>query len=134
VAIFGVGAFFDNTTDVSEDFLRKGIACVGWAQRAAPALHELLRRIQTGDIIYIKAHPPGRDLIVKAVGLVTKDTIREHRKLGRGVTVRWIWRGNEVFHEAKNERYNVRNNTLYQEMSPVIQTSVLNLLLARIRL
>jgi hypothetical protein len=52
--------------------------------------------------------------------------------LGQGVPVRWIWRGNEVFREAQNERYNVRNNTLYEEMSPAMQTRILDLLLARI--
>jgi hypothetical protein len=134
VAIFGVGAFFYGTTDVSEDFLRRGVACVGWPKGDAPALHELLRHVRTGDIVYIKAHPPGRKrLFVKAVGVVTKDTVRNHGDLGRGVRVRWIWRGpKKVFREAKNERYNVRNNTLYEELSPVIRASVLNLLLERV--
>ena len=133
MAVFGIGAFFNGTTDVSGRFLKQGVACVGWGERDAPALHKLLGRIRAGDIVYIKAHPPGRDLIVKAVGIVTEDTIMDREKLGRGVGVRWVWRGNKVFHEAKNERYNVRSNTLYEEFSPVILTSVLNLLLSRIQ-
>ena len=132
MAIFGVGAFYDGTTDVTDDFLAGGVACVGWAEQDAPALHKLLARIQVGDIVYIKAHPPGRDLIVKAVGIVTGDSIANHGNLGQGVPVRWVWRGNEVFREAQNERYNVRNNTLYEEMSPAMQTRILDLLLARI--
>ena len=133
MAIFGVGAYYDGTTDVSDEFIARGAACVGWSQGDAPALHKLLGRIQVGDIVYIKSHPPGRDLTVKAVGIVTANAITDYENLGRGVAIRWIWRGNEVFHEAENERYNVRNNTLYEEMSPVIQTSVLDLLLARMR-
>lgn len=138
MAIFGIGAFFDGRTDVSEDFLRQGIACVGWSQVEAPPLHKLLRRIRTGDIIYIKAHPPGRDLTVKAVGIVTDDTINNY-DLGRaepcrGVSVRWIWHGNpEVMHEGDDEINNVRSNTLYEEMSPRVQAAVLSLLFSRIR-
>jgi hypothetical protein len=132
VAIFGVGAYYDNERDVTQAFLDQGVACVGWPERDAPALYTLLRRVQTGDIVYVKAHPPGRELIVKAVGIVTEDAVREHPDLGRGIRVRWMWTGNEVFHEADNERYNVRNNTLYEEMSPAFRTNVLNLLLMRI--
>jgi hypothetical protein len=132
VAVFGVGAFYDGSRDVSLSFIEQGIACVGWSEQDAPALHSLLRRIQTGDIVYIKAHPPGRELIVKGVGVVTDDVVRDYGDLGRGVHVRWVWRGNEVFPEAENERYNVRNNTLYEEMSPAVKTSVLNLLLGMI--
>ena len=102
MAVFGVGAYFDGTRDVSPEFLEQGVACVGWSERDAPALHNLLRRIQTGDIVYIKAHPPGRELIVKGIGIVTDDVVGNHGDLGRGVRVRWIWRGNEVFHEADN--------------------------------
>jgi hypothetical protein len=132
MAIFGVGAYYDGERDVTDAFLAEGIACVGWPEHDAPALHTLLRRVQIGDIAYIKAHPPGRELIVKAVGIVTQDAVREHAELGRCIQVRWIWTGNEVFHEADNERYNVRNNTLYEEMSPAFRTNVLNLLLSRV--
>ena len=90
MAIFGVGAFYDGTTDVTDAFLAGGVACVGWAEQDAPALHKLLARIRGGDIVYIKAHPPGRDLIVKAVGIVTGDSIANHGNLGQGVPVRWI--------------------------------------------
>jgi hypothetical protein len=130
MAIFGIGAYFEGTTDVSEQFIHDGAACVGWTEQDAPALHSLLRRIRTGDIVYIKAHPPGHNLIVKGVGIVRDDTVRRFEGLGRGVSVRWVWHGNEVLHEAENERYNVRNNTLYEEMSPAIQASVLGLLFA----
>jgi len=133
MAIFGVGAFHNNKTDVSADFLRQGIACVGWPKKGAPALHNLLRHIRVGDIIYIKAHPPGRNLTVKAIGIVTDNNIKGYKTLGQGVSVRWVWRGKEIFHEETNERYNVRNNTLYEEMSPVFQAHVLKLLLARMR-
>jgi hypothetical protein len=81
MAIFGVGAYYDNKRDVTEDFIQQGIACVGWPEEDAPALYSLLRRVQTGDVIYIKAHPPGRELIVKAVGIVTDDLVRNYADL-----------------------------------------------------
>jgi len=98
-----------------------------------PALHKLLGRIQAGDIVYIKAHPPGRELIVKAVAIVTEDTVTNHGDLGPGVCIRWIGQGIQTFHEAQNERYNVRNNTLYEELNPAIRTRILDLLLSRIQ-
>jgi hypothetical protein len=128
MAIFGVGAFYDGRTDVSMDFLKRGVACVGWPKEDAPPLHNLLRRLHVGDIVYIKAHPPGRKLTVKAVGIVTNDNVTEHVDLGFGVPVKWIWRGSTVIAEAANERYNVRNNTLYEEMSPEFQSRILKLL------
>lgn len=140
MAIFGMGAFFDGDTDVSEDFLRQGVACIGWPENDAPAVHNLLTRVHAGDTLYIKAHPPGRDLTVKAVGIVTNNAIEDHDigggfagRLFRGVRVRWIWQGNRIFHEEVNERYNVRNNTLYEEMSPSIQQGILALLLERLQ-
>jgi hypothetical protein len=133
MAIFGVGAFFNGKTDVSADFLRAGVACVGWSRQDAPALYKLLERIHAGDIVYIKAHPPGRKLIVKAIGIVTDAEVKSYRRLGHAVCVRWIWRDKKRFIEKKGaERYNVRNNTLYEEMSPVVQKFVLDLLLTRI--
>ncbi len=133
MAIFGVGAFFDGTTDVSEEFLRQGIACVGWPEKEAPALHNLLQRIQCGDILYIKSHPPGgRKLLVKGIGVVMDGTVKRY-ELGHGRRVRWIWHDSATFNEKKEkERYNVRNNTLYEEMGPLVQKFVLDLLFTRI--
>lgn len=128
MAIYGIGAFYDGTTDVSPEFTAQGVACVGWSVQDAPVLHRLLGHVKVGDIIYIKAHPPGRDLIVKAVGIVRDEEVRDYPQLGRGVQVRWIWRGNQTVREAHDEKYNVRSNTLYEEVSPVIQELILSLL------
>src|SRR5208337_616787 len=119
MAIYGIGAYYTDT-DVSDDFVRLGVACVGWTQEDAPALHRLLRHIKTGDIIYIKAHPPGRRITVKAVGIVEDEEPVEdvEEGLGRGLHVRWVWRGPDVIlEESTEERYNVRANTLYEEFS-----------------
>jgi hypothetical protein len=129
MAIYGIGAFHDGMTDVSPVFLERGVACVGWNVADAPALHRLLRHVKVGDILYIKTHPPGRELTVKGIGVVSAEEIREYDQLGHGVEVRWLWRGNETLRESTHERYNVRSNTLYEELSPTIQNWILALLL-----
>src|SRR5690242_16823235 len=84
MAIYGIGAFYDGTTDVSPEFLAQGVACVGWSREDAPVFHRLLGHIKVGDIVYIKAHPPGRALIVKGVGIVRDETVRDYGELGHG--------------------------------------------------
>lgn len=133
MAIYGIGAFYDNERDVSADFVQQGAACVGWSEEDAPAIHRLLEHIKTGDIIYIKAHPPGRQLTVKAVGIVLEEQIRDFGDLGRGVRVRWFWHDTEVIDESSDERYNVRSNTLYEELSPLFQRRILDLLFSGLR-
>lgn len=129
MAIYGIGAFYDSVRDVSEQFIERGIACIGWPENDAPALHCLLRHIKAGDLIYIKAHPPGRYLTVKAVGVVLNGEVEDY-DLGRGLRVRWVWqRGDHVIHEDSNERYNVRANTIYEEVSPAFQAQIVELLL-----
>jgi len=56
MAIYGIGACYTDT-DVSGEFVNRGVACVGWAQEDAPAIHRLLEHIKTGDIISRRALP-----------------------------------------------------------------------------
>jgi hypothetical protein len=135
MAIYGIGAFINSETDVSANFVKRGVACVHWDQEDAPAVHRLLGHIKTGDILYIKAHPPGRSLTVKAVGIVEKEPVELFGDLGRGLHVRWLWRGpEETWPESDEEiRYNVRANTLYEEYSQTVQTRILELLFSAFR-
>jgi hypothetical protein len=134
MAIYGIGAYY-TTDDVSEEFVNRGVACIGWRPEEAPAVHRLLEHIKTGDIIYIKAHPPGRALTVKAVGIVENERLENFGEpLGRGLHVRWLWTGPaETWPEPPEERYNVRANTLYEEFSPAMQTRILDLLFSAFR-
>lgn len=130
MAIYGIGAYYSDTDDVSADFLKRGFACVGWDYDDAPSLHKILKFIKTGDLIYIKSHPPGKSLFIKAVGIVKNDNILSDKKLGACLPIEWIWEGWEELTE--NDRYNVRNNTLYEEVNPDIQAKVIQLLLSKI--
>jgi hypothetical protein len=133
MAVFGLGAFYDGTTDMTDDFLSNGVACVGWPQNDAPPLHRIMRHIKMGDIIYIKAHPPTQGLTIKGVGIVTDDEVFHDPDLGEAcLRVRWVWRGNE-FVGRIGDRYNVRNITLYEEFSPEIIGRVIRLLVSRLR-
>lgn len=126
MAIFGIGATYGND-DVSQNFITNNVACVGWGITEASALHEILRYLKVGDIIYIKTAPIGQGIRVKAVGIVTDNTLQQINNLGTGVSVRWIWDGYENIGTI-DDKYNVRNNTLYEEFNKGVQTFVLNLI------
>ena len=130
MAIFGLGAFYEE--DMTDLFLSNEVACIGWNYNDAPSLHKLMRYIKVGDIIYIKSHPPTQGLIIKAVGIASDDKVHGVTDVGEAcLGVRWIWSGNEVVGKI-NDKYNVRNITLYEETNPDVQRRVLDLLLSRL--
>ena len=74
-----------------------------------------------------------KELLIKAVGVVTdnnitfyKDTVGSY--LGNGVKVNWLW-NDEKRIKISDEmyRYNVFNNTLYEEFNSDIQKLVIKL-------
>ena len=133
MAIYAFGASYEGSKDVSSDFIKYGVACVGWTKNEAPTLYAVLRHIRIGDIVYLKAHPPNVGLKIKAVGIVVNDEVTEPKPgLGWGVPVEWIWQGNESLGKIK-DKYPIRNITLYEEHNSEVQTKVLNLLLAKIK-
>ena len=131
MAIYGIGASYSNV-DVSPKFIKKGLACVGWSEKEAQPLHAILRHFKIGDIISIKAHPAQVGLIVKAVGIVSSDELRSDKELGIGMPVKWVWTGEKRLGQL-NDKYPVRNITLYEEFSRPVQTKVIQLLLSSIK-
>lgn len=125
MAIFGIGAFY--SSDVSKYFIDNSMAYVGWSKDEAPSLYEILRIIKLGDIIYIKSAPPGSGLRVKAVGIVVDNETTENKVYGTGIKVKWLWTGPEILINI-DDKYNVRNNTLYEEYNKIIQTKILDLI------
>src|SRR5947207_8838957 len=119
MAIYGIGASYDNV-DVSPKFIKKGLACVGWSGADAQPLHAILKHFKIGDLVYIKAHPPQVGLIIKAVGLVVSDEPKKDKDLGTGIPVKWLWQG-EVRLGKFDDKYPVRNITLYEEFSRAVQ-------------
>ena len=128
MAIFGIGAHYDS--DVSEDFLKRGCACVGWQEDEAPPAHGILRHLRTGDIIFIKSFAPQVGLTIKAVGLVLEGKVRDYPDLGSGVPVRWVWTGGEERIGKLDDKWPVRSVTIHEEHHPRVQAKVLELLLS----
>lgn len=116
---------------MTDEFLAEEVACVGWDKADAPALHNMFAHIKIGDVIYLKSHPAGLGLTIKAVGIVVHDQVTSSG-LGECLKVKWIWVGKKELGKIK-DKYNVRNNTMYEEHNPVIQKTVVNLLLSRCR-
>jgi len=128
MAIFGIGAHYDR--DVTQEFLSRGFACVGWSANDAPPAHAILRQLRTGDIIFIKSWNPQAGLTIKAVGVVTEGKVRTVRSLGSGVPARWVWSG-EVRIGKLDDKWPVRTVTLYEEQHPQVQSRIIGLLLDR---
>lgn len=129
MAIFGLGAWHGE--DVTDIFLSNEVACVGWGSHDAPALHKIMTHIKVGDIIYLKAHPPSEGLTIKAVGIVVDDKVVRIKGVGRAcLRVKWVWSGEEYIGVIQ-DKYNVRNITLYEEYNPDIQQRVIELLTSK---
>jgi hypothetical protein len=124
MAIYGVGAFYGE--DVSSEFIEAGIAGIGWSSTDAPDLHQFMRSLKVGDIVYIKSQRPGSDLSVKAIGLITTDEVPDLPELAKCARkVRWI--STETFTvPVSPQKNNVRNNTLYEEFHPNVQMAILD--------
>ncbi len=126
MAIFGIGAYYNE--DVSTQFVSADIVGIGWNRQEAPDLHQFLRSLKVGDIIYIKAHPPGSGLIIKAIGvIVTEDVLSEIETSNLASCARKVrWISKEPFSvPIPQQKNNVRSNTLYEEFHPIIQQEIL---------
>jgi hypothetical protein len=131
MAVFGIGAFYENTTDMTSHFLSNGVACVGYMRNVAPPLHKIMSHIKMGDIIYIKAHSQTQGLIIKGVGIVTDAEIFSDPTLGQAcLRVKWVWKGNELVGHI-TDGYPVRDITLYEEFNPEVVKKVIELLVSR---
>jgi hypothetical protein len=126
MAIFGVGAHYDE--DVSEQFISRGVACVGWSEDDAPPAHAILRLLRAGDIVFLKSFTPHVGLIVKAVGVVLVGRVEPIEHLGQGVSVRWVWTGEERIGKL-DDKWPVRSVAIYEEHHPAVQARVIDLLL-----
>jgi hypothetical protein len=127
MAIYGFG--YEIEEDVSAIFIQKKIVGVGWNKQDAPDVHQLVRSLKTGDIVYLKKASNSSDIQVKAVGIITDDTILDYTacpviQIGRNVQ----WVSNRPFTIPKpvNGKNNVRSNSVYEEFHPDVQKQILN--------
>lgn len=124
MAIFGIGAYYDH--DVSNDFVKNNIAGPGWSKDEAAELHQFIRSIKVGDIVYIKSFSPtSPDIIVKGIGVVMDDELLSNSSVvAAGRNIKWLV--TDHFRIPKpDEKNNVRLNTMYEEFHPVVQSAIL---------
>lgn len=127
MAVFGIGANYDR--DVSGDFIDRGLACIGYKEEDAPPAHDILRSIKTADLIFIKSFTPQAGLIIKAVGIVIDSRVTDVVGLGKGLPVRWEWKGEDRLGKLE-DRWPVRTVTIYEEHNPEVKRRVIDLLLS----
>ena len=134
MAIFGIGALFDNGKDRTDFFISKEFVCIGHEKDKveSESLFSLLAHIRIGDIIYIKSTPV-KDLRINAIGIVTEDKIKKrndesNEPLGQGPKVKWLWTGKPESLGKISDKNNVRRNALYEEFNPVVQKKIIELL------
>jgi len=131
MAVYGIGAMYGGTNDQTDDFIKMGVACVGWSPTEAPALHAQMASVKAGDVFFIKSYAPNAGLHIKAVGIVTDASFRKITDtLGWGVSVRWVHmpEGRIVIGPVEDRADYMRRGTLYEEFNPTIIKQVLDVL------
>ena len=120
MAIYAVGANYDGD-DVSGDFIANNIAGPGWSITDAPELHQFIRSLKVGDIVYIKSYSPNStDILVKAVGVITDDQVIANNLVSAGRNIKWVVKNTFRIPKTK-EKNNVRLNTMYEEFHPLVR-------------
>lgn len=131
--IWGIGATWNN--DMCEDFKSKNVVALGYIESEAPALYEIMKEIEVGDIIYVKSFPPGKIVHIKAVGVVISRAFETPNLFNDGrkhisVLVDWKHKSFDKNFLIKHElterelKYNVYNNTVYREYNSDIINEV----------
>ena len=132
MAIYGIGASYGRKHDKTEEFINKSCACIGYSMDETPELFMILKSVKVGDIIYIKSRSiQDQKIIIKAVGLVKDNELKNHEDLGTGVEVSWVWKGEKRI-DISGLKNNVYNNTMYEEFTPAIQQELLKVFMRKL--
>jgi len=122
-----IGANYSGT-DISQEFIKKGMIGIGFDDSEAQPIHRLFNNILCGDLVVIKAYSPSKGLYIKAVGVCTNSTCFNHPKYKFYKEVRWLWEGNELLGIIRDSYTNMRTGTIYQELNETILRKVVNLI------
>lgn len=136
MAIYGFGAAYSGTEDMTAAFVEAGGAFVGWSKAEAPSAHAMLRQIEVGDLVFLKSFPPSMGLIVKAAGIVTdtEEPLQLWEIPGIGVRVKWTFYGptgggHKLLGKIGDKADFMRGGTLYREHNPEVQRRIIDLVL-----
>ena len=69
MAVFGIGAMYSGTEDMSHEFIRNSVACIGFAPSDAPALHLQMSKVKAGDVMFIKSYVPPINRIGESISV-----------------------------------------------------------------
>jgi hypothetical protein len=136
MAIYGFGAAYGGSEDMTSAFIEAGGAFVGWKREEAPSAHAMLRQIEVGDLVFLKAFPPSMGLIIKAAGIVTDtaEPLKVYEIPGVGVRVNWTFDGprnggTQLVGKIGDKADFTRGGTLYREYNPDVQRRIIQLVL-----
>lgn len=124
MAIFGVGCFYGNT-DVSYEFVKKGVACTGYDIKRMEYFTGLFKEIQKGDTIVLKTFDMRSGMVsIKAVGIVTNPKFeKKDNNVLYGVDVNWLKHtptGIIHIQTYSDGGWHSRHSTIYKEYNPGI--------------
>src|SRR5258708_29102876 len=131
MAVYGIGAMYGGTDDQTDNFIKMGVACIGWPPNEAPAAHAQMASVKAGDVFFIKSYAPTAGLHIKAVGIATDGMFRKITDaLGWGVSVRWVPMPEDRIAVGPVQDHSdyLRRGTLFEEFSPDVIKRVLNVL------
>jgi len=132
---FGIGARYGSDWMV-QDFLKMGVACIGFDKDDAPEIFAQFRTVERGDIIFMKAYgPSSAQMCIMGIGFVkTNKLFHVNDELGWGKKVEWIMK-DELYllnKFGKDKHRNVRLGTLYEEFHPQIKRIIGELLAEKV--
>ena len=94
MAVWGIGAYFPGGgEDKAKQFFKRGRVIIGYPEEAHPEYYQMLRSVQPGDIVFIKARfMPNQPMKIKAIGIATDCRVcLENGMEGReGIIINWI--------------------------------------------
>ena len=127
MSIYGIGANYEEE-DVSGKFITANVVGVGHTAPDAPELHQFIKSLKVGDIVYLKSTWLKNPITVKAIGVLTDDKLvggKSHKLVSAGRNIKWLVTQSFEIPRPK-EKNNVRLNTMYEEFHPEVQKAILD--------
>ena len=139
MAVWGIGAYFlgEGGGDQSDEFIKNGIAVIGYSREEHPDYYELMENIREGDLIYIKSRQMNKydaPIKLKAIGIVVNAEIKpKNLSVGtaQGIDVYWV----NSFNDSGREPIKIQvppsplyNNTLFEEKDKIVIKEIVSYL------
>ncbi len=136
--IAGCGCFYGND-DMCDEFLKNGIAAIGWNPSDRPAIHDFMKTLKFGDIVFIKTTPKvkGGVMNIWAIGTVVRRNKyrRISKYLGHGIDIKYHWNYEDdnngeclELSPLSDGYHQARTGTLFPEISTDVKEQILQYL------